>query len=87
MENKNKIILDLAGGTGAWSKPYEKAGYDVRLVTLPGQDVRTYIPPENVYGILAAPPLDLQKRFLKLINNVNHGRENLENNQNLLKKL
>jgi hypothetical protein len=23
---------------------------------LPGGDVRTYIPPENVYGILAAPP-------------------------------
>lgn len=56
MKNKDKIILDLCGGTGAWSKPYKEAGYDVRLVTLPGQDVRTYEPPENVYGILAAPP-------------------------------
>jgi len=52
----SKIILDLCGGTGAWSKPYKKAGYDVRLITLPDYDVRTYIPPDNVYGILAAPP-------------------------------
>ena len=51
-----KIILDLCGGTGAWSRPYREAGYDVRLVTLPDQDVRTYQPPEGVYGILAAPP-------------------------------
>lgn len=51
-----KIILDLCGGTGSWSKPYRKAGYDVRLVTLPEIDVRTYVPPPNVHGILAAPP-------------------------------
>lgn len=51
-----KIILDLCGGTGSWGNPYREAGYDVRLVTLPETDVRTYIPPENVYGILAAPP-------------------------------
>ncbi len=51
-----KIILDLCGGTGSWSKPYKKAGYDVRLITLPDYDVRTYEPPEKVYGILAAPP-------------------------------
>lgn len=50
------IILDLCGGTGAWSRPYREAGYDVRLVTLPDHDVRTYEPPEGVYGILAAPP-------------------------------
>lgn len=56
MENKDKIILDLCGGTGAWSEPYRKAGYDVRVITLPENDVRTYQPPENVYGILAAPP-------------------------------
>lgn len=53
---KRKIILDLCGGTGAWSEPYRKAGYDVRLVTWPDKDVRTYKPPKNVYGILAAPP-------------------------------
>ncbi len=56
MDNIDKIILDLCGGTGAWSKPYRDAGYDVRLVTLPDNDVRTYIPPAGVYGILAAPP-------------------------------
>lgn len=55
-EMKGKIILDLCGGTGAWSKPYEDAGYDVRLITLPKQDVRLYVPPNDVYGILAAPP-------------------------------
>jgi hypothetical protein len=54
--NRDKIILDLCGGTGSWSKPYKEAGYDVILVTLPETDIRTYIPPENVYGILAAPP-------------------------------
>ena len=34
-----KIILDLCGGTGSWSKPYKDAGYDVRVITLP-EDVR-----------------------------------------------
>ena len=57
LNNKNKIILDLCGGTGAWSKPYQDAGYDVRIITLPDYDVRLYIPPiDDVYGILAAPP-------------------------------
>lgn len=56
MKNSDKIILDLCGGTGAWSKPYKDAGYDVRVITLPQDDVLTYHPPENVYGILAAPP-------------------------------
>jgi len=55
-DNSNKIILDLCGGTGAWSKPYREAGYDTRVITLPEYDVMTYQPPENVYGILAAPP-------------------------------
>ena len=48
---RRKIILDLCGGTGSWSKPYVEAGYDVRLVTLPDFDVRKYVPPKNVYGI------------------------------------
>jgi len=58
MENRDKIILDLCGGTGAWSRPYEKAGYDVRNITLPDYDIRNYIVSscENIYGILAAPP-------------------------------
>ena len=56
MDVREKIILDLCGGTGAWSKPYAEAGYDVRLITLPKFDVCTYIPPRKVYGVLAAPP-------------------------------
>lgn len=51
-----RIVLDLCGGSGAWSKPYADAGYDVRLVTWPDLDVRTYQPPSNVHGVLAAPP-------------------------------
>lgn len=53
---ETKIILDLCGGTGAWSEPYRQNGYDVRLITLPNYDVLTYQPPAGVYGILAAPP-------------------------------
>ena len=55
----SKIVLDLCGGTGAWSEPYREAGYDVRLITLPDWDVRTYVPPKHVHGILAAPPCTL----------------------------
>ncbi len=54
--NRDKIILDLCGGTGAWSRPYADAGYDVRVITLPENNVVDYIPPENIYSILAAPP-------------------------------
>lgn len=42
MSNRDKIILDLCGGTGAWSKPYKDAGYDVRVVTIPEYDVRLF---------------------------------------------
>lgn len=35
----NKIILDLCGGTGSWSKPYRDAGYKVEVITLPTYDV------------------------------------------------
>jgi len=52
----SKIILDLCGGTGAWSTPYREAGYDVRLITLPENDIRLFFPPKEVYGVLAAPP-------------------------------
>ena len=52
---KPKIILDLCGGSGSWSRAYAAAGYDVRNITLPKYDVLDYEPPENVYGILAAP--------------------------------
>jgi len=58
MTRLDKVILDLCGGTGAWSKPYADAGYHVINVTLPEYDVRSYVPPPdiNIYGILAAPP-------------------------------
>lgn len=37
---ERKIILDLCGGTGAWSRPYaERAEYTVYNVTLPKYDV------------------------------------------------
>lgn len=50
------LVYDLCGGSGAWSRPYAEAGYDVRLVDLP-QDVRLLeLPSEPVHGILAAPP-------------------------------
>ncbi len=53
-----KLILDLCGGTGAWSKPYKEAGYFVVIVDiLDEEDVRLFKKPkEPVYGILAAPP-------------------------------
>jgi len=51
-----KIILDLCGGTGAWSAPYKEAGYEVRNITLPHYDVTDYTLTCEPYGILAAPP-------------------------------
>jgi hypothetical protein len=52
-------ILDLCGGSGAWSAPYAMAGYDVELIDplRDGRDVRLLqrhrLP---IRGILAAPP-------------------------------
>ena len=72
---KPKIILDLCGGTGSWSRPYKEAGYDVRLITLPEHDVCLYIPPDNVYGVLAATPCEefsIAKHF--------HGKGNYTHN-------
>lgn len=34
-----KIVLDLCGGSGSWSRPFAQEGYDVRLLTLPTYDV------------------------------------------------
>lgn len=55
--NSEKIILDLCGGTGAWSLPYKQAGYDVRVITLPDYDIFDYLDfmHLDVYGILASP--------------------------------
>lgn len=53
-----RTIIDLCGGTGAWSKPYEDAGYNVLKITHPDDDVLVWDSYKNlsdVYGILAAP--------------------------------
>ena len=57
--NRDKIILDLCGGTGAWSRPYVEAGYDVRVIDIgivDGNDARLFKFTKGIYGILAAPP-------------------------------
>ena len=60
MDNENKIILDLCGGTGAWSKSYSDAGYCVLNITLPEYDITDERIVEwlcndlNPYGILFA---------------------------------
>jgi hypothetical protein len=36
---ERNVILDLCGGTGAWSRPYVEAGFDVFVATLPKYDV------------------------------------------------
>lgn len=63
-DRSNRIILDLCGGTGNWSRYYRRRGYDVRIVDpLPASrvptvasDVRLLHYPGKVHGILAAPP-------------------------------
>lgn len=47
----NKIILDLCGGTGAWSKPYKEAGYTVLNITLPDFDINYTDVSSNDYFI------------------------------------
>lgn len=50
------LILDLCGGTGAWSQPYREAGYRVEIIDiLCGRDVRLVQRIHGVWGILAAP--------------------------------
>lgn len=53
-----KTILSLCDYSGAWSKPYEEAGYNVvRVDKKRGQDVRLLeFQDSGIYGILAAPP-------------------------------
>lgn len=50
------LILDLCGGTGAWSKPYAEAGYLVKIIDrITGRDTRLLQRESGVWGILAAP--------------------------------
>jgi len=48
------IILHLCADIGSDSRPYQDAGYDVRLI---GRSigVENYHPPENVHGVIANP--------------------------------
>ena len=49
-----KIILQLCADSGSDTKPYQLAGYDVRLI---GREIgiENYNPPPHVYGIIANP--------------------------------
>jgi hypothetical protein len=52
-------VLDLCGGSGAWSKPYREAGYGVEVIDMvtDGRDVRLLQRRRGAFvGILAAPP-------------------------------
>jgi len=62
MKNKDKIILDLCGGSGAWSKPYREAGYKVYNITLPYYDIFDCLFYESIRKITFVP----KEEFLKL---------------------
>ena len=50
------LILDVCGGTGAWSRPYAEAGYLVKVIDkMNGHDARLLHRERGVWGILAAP--------------------------------
>lgn len=68
LNNSDKIVLNLCGGMGSWSKPYADVGYDVRVIKLP-EHVITYRPPDRVHGILAAPQgtMTIVKACLRII--------------------
>ena len=63
-----RIILDLCGGTGAWSQPYIDAGYEVLNADILHPDHQTKTPlgdiafiesgimGSNIWGILCTPP-------------------------------
>jgi len=58
---KRPVILDVGGGTGAWSEPYRKALYDVRIIDPATWPFMTAAEAaemglESVHGILLAPP-------------------------------
>jgi hypothetical protein len=52
------LVISLCDYTGAWSKPWKDAGYDVLQIDIKlGQDVRLLEHTgKDVFGVLAAPP-------------------------------
>ena len=46
--NDKRVVLDLCGGTGSWSKPYKEAGYEVHVITLPEYNVGDWWINDNV---------------------------------------
>ena len=52
MKNSDKVILHLCAEEGSDSQEYADNGYDRRIIGI-DIDVRTYKPPENVYGIVS----------------------------------
>jgi len=65
-ENSDKIILDLCGGTGSWSKPYKDAGYDVRVITLPEYNVTDWWPVGSVIRFRKNNPRNDGMAFLEV---------------------
>lgn len=51
----SKRILHLCADLGTDSQPYRDAGYEVICVG-EREDVRRFVPPADVYGIIANPP-------------------------------
>ena len=50
------LMLDLCGGSGAWSQPYREAGYFVKVIDkIHGEEARLLQCERGVWGILAAP--------------------------------
>lgn len=67
MDNSNKIIVDLCGGTGAWSDPYKKANYTVYVITLPNYDVTDYVI-KNGYIIFFSQVIGVPNLHIKMSN-------------------
>lgn len=58
----SKIILDLCGGTGAWSKPYKDAGYIVQVLTMPNIDItKTFY--NDPYGAIGTDIINFCNKY------------------------
>lgn len=64
--NRDKIILDLCGGTGSWSKPYLDDGYTVIVITLPEYSVADWWPVGDVIRFRKNDPKKDGMSFLEI---------------------